>query len=178
MWISLQLSFGVATENWLWYKPKLTTFIGNWFPWVSDITENLVLVCKVAPKPRSIYWNRSQGRTFVQTHVQTRVWIWIRMSILLHFQIQIQIQNGRRRHPPTGGTRGDRFPKKKNFHLLLFWSNECFLSVPNYMDCTTMSDTQRVLKYGHTLIATIYLQKWYSFAQKIVDFRVYYKPKN
>jgi hypothetical protein len=29
MWISLQLSFGVATENWLWYKPKLTTFIGN-----------------------------------------------------------------------------------------------------------------------------------------------------
>jgi hypothetical protein len=26
----------------------------------------------------------------------------------------------------------------------------------------------------HILIATIYVQKWYSFAQKIVEFRVYY----
>ena len=26
------------------------------------------------------------------------------------------------------------------------------LSVPNYMDCTSMSDTQRLLQYGHTYL--------------------------
>jgi hypothetical protein len=51
----------------------------------------------------------------VQTRVQTRVWIWTWISILLHFQIQIQIQNGRCRHPPTGGPRVTGFKNKKTF---------------------------------------------------------------
>ncbi len=39
------------------------------------------------------------------------------------------------------------------------------------------NEKKKTITHGN-LIATIYLQKWYSFAQKIVDFRVYYKHKN
>jgi hypothetical protein len=56
----LQLGFDTVTDHWLWYKQKLKAFIGNWLTQVSDIPENVVLVCKVAGKPSSIHWNRIQ----------------------------------------------------------------------------------------------------------------------
>ena len=44
------------------------------------------------------------------------------------------------------------FQLSDNFHLRFFWSNELCLSVSNHIDYTTMSDTERVIQYGHTYL--------------------------